>query len=210
MFSLFPLFLAAFPGAPAADAAPRTESVHLQLQSDVLSRSSLRVHEADVSRQAAGVGPGAGRTSLAGGYFLRPSSEVGVRLDLRQIRLDDDVVERQRSDLRLAATYTHWFRVDKQWRATATGALGLSRWEEDGRLQARGPFVAAGGGLHWFATPRASLSAGLEATHSLGGRFEQDGVEGSSRYSSAGIAAVGGLNVFLGGKMPRRKARRRR
>jgi hypothetical protein len=206
---LLPLITAVLLGTPTADAGPRRDAVHLQLQSGMLSRSSLRVDELDVSRQTTHAGLGAGGTAIAVGYHLRAAHEVGARLSFQQVRVDDDVVDHRRSEARLAGTYTRYWRIDKPLRATATGMLGLSRTNEDGDAQARAPFIGAGGGVHWFATPRTSFSTGLEVAQTLGGRYEQDGVEGSSRYSNTDVALVGGLNVYLGGRKPAKKARRR-
>ena len=204
------LLAALFLSAPAADAAPRREAVHLQLQSGLISRSGLAIDELDASRQTTHLGLGAGGTAISAGYHLRSTSAVGARLALSQVRTDDDVSEHQRSEARLAGTYTHYFRVEGPVRASAMGMLGLSRSRDDGGAQARAPFVGVGGGVHWFATPRTSLSTGLELSRTLGGRYEQDGVDGSSRFVGTDVALVGGLNLYLGGRKPKRARRKGR
>ena len=206
---LLPLMLAVSLGTPSAEAAPRRDALHLQLQSGVLSHASTRVDELDADRQTTHLGLGAGGTAVSAGYRLRRSSEVGARLSLSQVRTDDDVTDHRRSEARLAGTYTHYFRVNRPVRAAATGMLGLSRMSDDGVATARAPFVGVGGGVHWFATPRTSLSTGLELTRTLGGRYEVDGVQGSSRYTGTDVAVVGGLNLYLGGRKPKRARRGR-
>ncbi len=204
---LLNLLAAVLLSAPTAEAAPRREAVHLQLQSGLLSRSALAVDELDANRQTTHLGLGAGGTALSAAYHLRAASAVGARLSFSQVRTDDDRTESQRSEARLAGTYTHYFRVDGPVRASASGMLGLSRLRDDEGVQARAPFVGVGGGVHWFATPRTSLSTGLELSRTLGGRYEQDGVDGSSRYVATDVAVVGGLNLYLGGRKPRRARR---
>lgn len=197
--SLLPLF-AAFALTATADATPRRGQVHAQLQTGVLSRQSVRVDESDVQQRTTAVGPGAGGATLAAGYHLRRASEVGGRLELGQVSIDDGTTDQRSGHLRAAGYYTHLFGLGKDLRATATGLVGLERTNLDGDATARAPFAGVGGGVAWFATPRTSLNAGLELTHTLGGRFEQDGVAGSSRYAAFQGALVGGLNVYLGGR----------
>jgi hypothetical protein len=204
--SLLPLFTAALLST-TADAAPRKGQVHAQLQTGVLSRQTVRVDESDTEQRTTAIGPGAGGATLAVGYHLRRASEVGGRLELGQVTIDDGTTDQHAGHLRAAGYYTHVFPLGKDLRATATGLLGVQRTNLDGDATARSPFLGAGGGVAWFANPRTSLNAGLELTHTLGGRYEQDGVEGSSRYSAFQGAVVGGLNVYFGGpKHPRPKA----
>jgi len=197
------LLTAALLASSTADAAPRRDQVHVQLQTSVLGRETLRVEEADLDRRTTRLGPGAGGAGIAVGYHIKAPSEVGARLEFGQVTVHDDVEDRRESHLALGAYYTHYFRLDKALRATATGIVGLERADFDGDAQARAPFVGVGGGVHWFATPRTSLSTGLELSHTLAGRYDADGVEGSSRYSAMDVALVGGVNVFLGGKKTR-------
>lgn len=201
--SMLPL-LTAFALATTADAAPRKGQVHTQLQTGLLSRQSVRVDESDVEQRTTAVGPGAGGATMAVGYHLRRTSEVGGRLELAQVTYDDGTTDQRTGHLRAAGYYTHFFPVARDLRATATGLLGLERTNLDGDATARSPFAGVGGGIAWFVTPRTSLNAGLELTHTLGGRHEQDGVEGSSRYSASQGAVVGGLNVYLGGPKGKR------
>jgi hypothetical protein len=183
----------------AAEAAPRPEQVHLQLQTGVLSREALRVEEGDHERTTTQLGPGAGGVGLSGGYLFRPHSELGARLEMARSTIDDGVSDQSQGQLRLAATYTHYFRVDGPVHVAATGMAGLDRSNFDGLAQTRSPFVGLGGSVHWFASPRTSLSGGLELTRTLGGRFEEDGMLGSSRFSATDLAAVAGMNFYLGG-----------
>lgn len=201
--SMLPL-LTAFALTATADATPRRGQVHAQLQTGVLSRQSVRVDESDVEQRTTAVGPGAGGATLAVGTHLRRASEVGARLELAQVTFDDGTTDQRSGHLRAAGYYTHLFPMGKDLRATATGLLGLERTNLDGDATARAPFAGVGGGIAWFATPRTSLNAGLELSHTLGGRYEQDGVEGSSRYSAFQGALVGGLNVYLGGPRGKR------
>ncbi len=195
--SLLPLILAVF--ASSADAAPHKDQVHLQLQTGLLSRSSLHVDETDFQNRTTGIGAGAGGVALTTGYQFRAPSEVGVRLEMARVTQSDGTDDLRQSNFRLAGLYTHSFRVDSTYRLTATGLLGLERSDWDGDAIARAPFLGLGAGVQYFATPRTALSAGLEATRTLGGRFEQDGLDGSSRFSNSEIAAVIGMNVYLGG-----------
>jgi hypothetical protein len=192
----------------SADAAPRRDQVHLQVQTGVLSREALRVEETDMERREVSAGPGAGGLSLSAGYQLRATSEVGARLEMARMTVSDGVSDVQQGHARLAGTYTHYFKIASPVHFAATGMLGLERANFDGAALARGPFVGLGGQLHWFATPRVSLNGGLEATRSLGGRFEQDGLDGSSRFVATDVAAVAGMNFYFGVK-PKGHARRR-
>jgi len=195
-----------------ADAAPRPDQVHLQLQTGVLSREATRVDEGDHERTTTQLGPGAGGVGLQGGYLFRPHSEVGARLEMARSTVDDGTTDQSYGQFRFAGTYTHYFRVDGPVHLAATGLVGLDRSNFDGQAQTRSPFVGVGGSVHWFASPRTSLSGGLELTRTLGGRYEEDGMLGSSRFNTTDIAAVAGMNFYLGGppakKSPRRPRRR--
>ena len=191
------LFAAALAHTPAI-AAPKRDQAHLQVQTGLLSREALRVEETDHAHRAVQAGPGAGGVSMNLGYQLRARSEVGGRVELPRLTVSDGVSDVQQGHARVAGTYTHYFPVAAPVHFAATGMLGLERTSFDGAAIARGPFVGAGGSLHWFVAPRVSLNAGVEATRSLGGRFEQDGLEGSSRFVATDVAAVAGMNFFVG------------
>lgn len=187
---------------PADAAAPRRSQVHFQAQTGLLAREALRVDETEADRQAVHVGPGAGGVALGMGYMLRGHSEVGARLELSRMTVSSGVADVQQGHARVAGAYTYHFRVKSPLHLTATGLLGLERTSFDGVSLARGPFVGAGANAHWFVTPRMSVSGGLEATRSLGGRYEEDGMVGTSRFTATEVAAVAGLNFYVGqGKM---------
>ena len=126
--------------------------------------------------------------------------------------VDDGTTDRSYGTLRLAGTYTHYFRVEGPVHLAATGLLGIDRSNFNGEALTRSPFVGIGGSAHWFASPRTSLSGGLELTRTMGGRYEQDGMDGSSRFNTTDLAAVAAMNIYLGGppakKTPRRTGRR--
>ncbi len=194
----------------AAEAAPRPKQIHLQVQTGLLSREALRVDEGGHERTSTQLGPGAGGVGLSGGYLFRPHSEIGARLEMARSTIDDGVSDRSQGHLRLAGTYTHYFRVDGPVHLAATGIAGLDRSNFDGLSQTRSPFFGLGGSVHWFASPRTSLSGGLELNRTLGGRYEEDGVLGSSRFSTTDIAAVASMNVYLGGSSAKKSVRRPR
>ena len=194
---------------PTADAAPKRDQAHLQVQTGMLSREALRVEETDHEHREVQAGPGAGGVSMGLGYQLRAHSEVGGRLELSRATVSDGISDVQQGHARVAGTYTHYFPVAAPVHFAATAMLGLERSSFDGAAIARGPFVGASGNLHWFVASRVSLHAGVEATRSLGGRFEQDGLDGSSRFVATDIAAVAGMNFFVGTKNRSPKARRR-
>ena len=189
-------------------AAPRTDQIHLQVQTGVLSREALRVEEGGHERTTTQLGPGAGGVGLSGGYLFRPSSEVGARLEMARSRVDDGTTDQSHGQLRLAGTYTHYFRVDGPVHLAATGIVGLDRTNLNGEALTRSPFVGLGGSAHWFASPRTSLSGGLELTRTMGGRYEQDGVDGSSRFSNTDLVAVAAMNIYLGGRAAKKSPRR--
>lgn len=195
-----------------AQAGPRADQIHLQVQTGVLSREALRVDEGGHARNTTQLGPGAGGVGLSGGYLFRPHSEVGARLEMARSTVDDGTIDQSHGQLRLAGTYTHYFRVEGPVHLAATGLLGIDRSNFNGEALTRSPFVGLGGSAHWFVSPRTSLSGGLEITRTMGGRYEQDGVAGSSRFSTTDIAAVAAMNIYLGGpaakKTPRRTGRR--
>jgi len=194
--------------APAAEAAPRRDQVHIQAQTGLLSRAALRVDEVDADRQQVALGPGAGGVDLGVGYLLRGHSEVGVRLEMSRMTVDNGLSEASRGHARMAGTYSFHLRHRSPLHFTATGLLGVERTSFDGAALARGPFVGLAGSAHYFATPRLSVSAGLEATRSLGGRYEQDGLDGSSRFAASEVAAVAGLHFYMGSGNRRGAARR--
>lgn len=200
--------LAAVLAAAPADAAPKRDQVHLQLQTGLLSREALSVDETDLERRDVQVGPGAGGVALGAGYQLRASSEVGARVELSQATVSDGTYDVRRGHARVATTYTHFFRVEAPVHFAATALLGLERTSLDGDAVARSPFVGAAGNVHWFATPRMSVNAGVELSRSLGGRFEQDGMVGSSRFTATDVAAVAGMNFYLGGRRAGPRGRR--
>lgn len=186
-------------------AAPKAEQVHLQLQTGLLARETLRVDEGGAEQRMGAVGPGAGGVDLGAGYLLRRKHEVGARFSFAQVTLDDGLSDTRQTDLSLAGTYTHHWRVERDVRVSATGLFGVARTDHDGDSTARAPFVGVGGRVHWFATPRTSLHVGLEGSRSLGGRYEVDGVAGSSRFTETQLAATAGMNLYLGGKKARRR-----
>ena len=143
------------------------------------------------------------------GYQVRAHSEVGGRVELSRLTVSDGVSDVQQGHARIAGTYTHYFPVAAPVHFAATGMLGLERTSFDGAAIARGPCVGVGGNLHWFVAPRVSLNAGVEATRSMGGRFEQNGLDGSSRFVATDVAAVAGMNFFVSTKN-RTPSRRRR
>lgn len=200
---MLPLFAAAVFASSTAAAGPRAEQVHLQLQTGVLTRESARV-DVGADRTNTGMGPGAGGVTLSGGYLLTPRDEVGGRVEMARITLDDGRTAHRESELRLGATYTRWFRLDKDLRPTATAIAGIHRQEWDGDASSRAAFVGGGGGIHWFATKRFSLNAGVELTRTLGGTMEVDGRRGAQPFVGWDAAVVGGANFFLGGKKGRK------
>jgi hypothetical protein len=203
------LLLAASLTYTTADAAPKRDQVHLQVQTGMLSREALRVEETDHEHREIQLGPGAGGVSMGLGYQLRAHSEVGGRVEMSRASVHTGISDVQYGHARVAGTYTHYIPVAAPVHFAATGMLGLERSSFDGAAIARGPFVGASGNLHWFVASRVSLHAGVEATRSLGGRFEQTGLEGSSRFVATDIAAVAGMNFFVGTKNRSSKARRR-
>ena len=203
------LLLAATLIHPTAEAAPKRDQAHLQVQTGMLSREALRVEETDHEHRATQAGPGAGGVSMGLGYQLRTHSEVGGRLEMSRATVSDGITHVQHGHARVAGTYTHYFPVAAPVHFAATGMLGLERSSFDGGAVARGPFIGASGNLHWFVASRVSLHAGVEATRSLGGRFEQDGLDGSSRFTATDIAAVAGMNFFVGTRSRSAKKRQR-
>ena len=202
------LLLAAALTHATATAAPKRDQAHLQVQTGVLSREALRVEETDHQHRSVQAGPGAGGVAMSLGYQLRAHSEVGGRVELSRITVSDGVSDAQQGHARVAGAYTHYFPVTAPVHFAATAVLGLERTSFDGAAVARGPFMGAGGSLHWFAAPRVSLHAGVEATRSIGGRFEQDGLDGSSRFVATDVAAVAGMNFFVGTRKGTSKRRR--
>lgn len=184
--------------ATTADAAPKRNQLHFQAQTGLMSREALRVDETDLDRRDVQVGPGAGGLSLGVGYQLRANSEVGGRFEMSRMTVDDGVSDVQQGHARVAGTYTHFFRMRAPLHFAATGMFGLERASFDGAALARSPFIGASGNFHWFATPRLSVNMGVEATRSLGGRYEEDGLVGSSRFTATDVAAVAGLNFYVG------------
>ena len=203
------LLLAATLIHTTAEAAPKRDQAHLQVQTGMLSREALRVEETKHEHRAVQAGPGAGGVSMGLGYQLRAHSEVGGRLEMSRATVSDGITDVQHGHARVAGTYTRYFPVAAPVHFATTGMLGLERSSFDGAAVARGPFIGASGNLHWFVASRVSLHAGVEATRSLGGRFEQDGLDGSSRFIATDIAAVAGMNFFVGTRSRSAKARRR-
>jgi hypothetical protein len=194
------LLAATLAASTAADAAPRRDQLHVQAQTGLLAREALRVDEVDAARSAVQVGPGAGGVALAMGYMLRSHSEVGSRIELSRMTINSGETDLQRGHARLAGSYTYHFRTRAPVHLAATGMFGLERTSYDGDALARGPFVGVAGNAHWFVTPRLSVNTGVEATRSLGGRYEEGGMDGSSRFAASEVAAVAGLNFYLGAR----------
>jgi hypothetical protein len=193
------LLAAAVVASATATAGPRAGQLHLQLQTGVLARETATV-DVGADRASTGVGPGAGGVTLSAGTLLTPRDEVGGRLEMARLTLDDGRTQHSESELRLGATYTRWFRLDQDLRPTATVIAGLHRQDWDGDARSRAAFVGAGGGVHYFVTKRFSLNAGVELARTLGGQIEVDGRRGAQPFVGWDASVVGGANFLLGGK----------
>ncbi len=198
---LLPLLLGFVFGSSQADAAPRREQVHVQLQTSAFNLDNF---DRDVTGtdpvKTTTIGLGAGGTGLQAGYLIKAPSEVGLRVVFAQATTDNGTTDSKQTNTRLQGYYTHYFRVQKPLRAYAIGLAGIDNTDFDGAMTQKSFLVTGGGGIHYFPSSKASLSAGLELGKSFSGKIEVDGVDGTTDYSRFTAALVGGVNIYIGGK----------